>query len=301
MNRSGYLELFGSRQFLALWTGSALLVAAATMISLTLGTLVYAQTGSALLTALTMFGPSLIQVAGASTLMSAADTLRPRPLLILVAAGVATTLAVQALFDLTPAVRLLVMFVAAYLLSIGSGARWGLLSQVTRPGSFALARSAINISVGVIQIVGFAAAGSLLALLEPHQILWLAAGLAALAVPVTRAGIGDHPPRRARRTSIRETWRGNQFLLSMPSTRAVALALCVPNGLVAGCEALFVPYAGSDAAAPLFVAGALGMLAGDVLMGRVLTASQRRRSATWLRIWLALPSWSSSPIQGCRF
>jgi MFS family permease len=289
MNRSGYLELFGSRQFLALWTSSALLVAATTMTSLTLGTLVYAQTGSALLTALTMFGPSLIQVAGASTLMSAADTLRPRPVLVLVAAGVATTLAVQALFDLTPAVRLLVVFVAAYQLSIGSGARWGLLSQVTPPGSFALARSAMNISVGVMQIVGFAAAGSLLALLEPHQMLWLAAGLAALAVLVTRAGIGDHPPRRVRRTSIRETWRGNQVLLSKPSTRAVVLALCVPNGLIAGCEALFVPYAGSGVSAPLFVAGALGMLAGDVLMGRVLTASQRRRSATWLRIWLALP------------
>jgi hypothetical protein len=41
MNRSGYLDLFGSRQFLALWTGSALLVAATTMTSLTLGTLVY--------------------------------------------------------------------------------------------------------------------------------------------------------------------------------------------------------------------------------------------------------------------
>jgi predicted MFS family arabinose efflux permease len=31
------------------------------------------------------------------------------------------------------------------------------------------------------------------------------------------------------------------------------------------------------------------MLAGDVLMGWVLTASHRRRSATWLRIWLAIP------------
>jgi hypothetical protein len=140
-----------------------------------------------------------------------------------------------------------------------------------------------------MQIVGFAAAGSLLALLGPHQMLWLAAGLAALAVLITRAGIGDHPPRRVRRTSIRETWRGNQLLLSKPSTRAVVLALCLPNGLIAGCEALFVPYAGSGSAAPLFVSGALGMLAGDVLMGRLLTASQRRRSATWLRIWLALP------------
>ena len=49
-----------------------------------------------------------------------------------------------------------------------------------------------------------------------------------------------------------------------------------------------MPYAG-DAAAALFVAGAAGMLVGDVLVGRVLDAAQRRSSARWLRWWLAAP------------
>jgi predicted MFS family arabinose efflux permease len=66
------------------------------------------------------------------------------------------------------------------------------------------------------------------------------------------------------------------------------LALCVPTGLVAGCEALFVPYAG-DQAAPLFVAAALGMLTGDVLMGRLVTPTQRRICTRWLLILLAAP------------
>jgi predicted MFS family arabinose efflux permease len=55
-----------------------------------------------------------------------------------------------------------------------------------------------------------------------------------------------------------------------------------------GVRALFLPYAG-DAATMLFVASAAGMLAGDVLMGRVLNEAQRRASAKWLRLWLALP------------
>jgi predicted MFS family arabinose efflux permease len=112
--------------------------------------------------------------------------------------------------------------------------------------------------------------------------------LAGLAVPVTWLGIADHAPRRTGRTSIRETWQGNRELLTIPSTSALMVALCVPNGLVAGCEALFVPYAGA-AAAPLFVTAALGMLAGDVAMGRVLSPAGRRRSTGWLRILLALP------------
>ncbi len=71
---SRYVDLFRHREFRALWTGSALGVAAGTVASLSLGTLIYAQTGSPLLAAAAMFGPSLVQLAGAGTLMSAADT-----------------------------------------------------------------------------------------------------------------------------------------------------------------------------------------------------------------------------------
>jgi predicted MFS family arabinose efflux permease len=288
MSTYGYVELFGHREFRALWTGSALGVAATTMSSLSLATLVFAQTGSSLLTAVTMFGPSLVQVAGATTLMSAADTAPPRPVLTLVSAAMACALAVQAVLDLTPATRLTIVLAAAYVMSIGSGVRWGLLSEVLAPERYALARSAMNVSVGVMQVVGFAVGGTLLHVLNVQQIFWLAAGLAALAVPVTWWGIADHRPRRERRTGMRETWRGNRVLLRLPSTRPLLVALCVPNGLVVGCEALFVPYAG-EAAASLFVAGALGMLTGDLVMGRVLTPAQRRQSAGWLRLWLALP------------
>ena len=288
MATTGYTALFRQREFRALWTGNALGVAATTMSSLTLGTLVYAQTGSSFLTALTMFGPSLVQVVGAGTLMSAADTTQPRPVLVTVASAMVLAFAAQALFDLAPVTRLAIVLAAAYILSIGSGVRWGLLSQIVPTDDYALARSAMNVSVGVMQIVGFATGGLLLNVLSVSQVFWLAAALAALAVPITWGGIGVHAPRRVGRTGIRETWRGNAALLGLPSTRALLLALCVPTGLVAGCEALFVPYA-ADHAAPLFVAAALGMLVGDVVMGRILTPAQRRTCTRWLLVLLAAP------------
>ena len=288
MTTSGYLILFRHREFRALWAGSALGVAAGTMAGLSLGTLVYAQTGSPLLAAATMFGPSLVQLAGASTLMSAADTVRPRHALSALCAATTVGLTLQAALPLAPWTRLLIALAGAFVLSIGSGVRWGLLAEVLPRGQYALARSAMNVSVGVMQVLGFAVGGSLLHLLSVEQVLWVAAALAATAVPVTWSGVGDRCPRRTGRTGLRETWRGNRILLTLPSTRPLLLALTIPNGLVAGCEALFVPYAG-DAAAALFVAGAAGMLVGDVLVGRVLDAAQRRASARWLRWWLAVP------------
>lgn len=55
-----------------------------------------------------------------------------------------------------------------------------------------------------------------------------------------------------------------------------------------GCEALFVPYAG-DRAGFLFAAGAFGMLAGDVLVGRILSPAARQSCVLPLRLLLPLP------------
>jgi predicted MFS family arabinose efflux permease len=288
MTTQGYLHLFGNREFRALWTGNALGVAAGTVAGLSLGTLVYAQTGSPLMAAAAMFGPSLVQLAGASTWMSAADTVRPRNALAAMCAATTLGLVVQAALPLAPPVRLVVALAGAFVMSLGGGVRWGLLADVLPRDQYALARSAMNVSVGMMQVLGFAVGGSLLQLLAVDQVLWVAAALAALAVPITWAGISDRGPRRTGRTGVRETWRGNRLLLSLPSTRPLLLALTIPNGLVAGCEALFVPYAGAAAGA-LFVAGAAGMLVGDVMVGRVLDGARRGASARWLRWWLAAP------------
>ncbi len=281
-----YRDLFASRPFRALWTGTALSVAAGTAVSLALASSVYASTGSALLSALAMFGPSVMQVVGATTLMSVADTSPPRRTLIVVTAVVAAVAGCQALLPLSPAVRIALTLATAYVVSLGSGARWGLLTDLLPQASFRLARSAMNVAVGAFQVVGFALGGLLLQVLSVRGVFALAAGLSVLAVAVLRAGLPEQAPRRSARPGLHETLRGNRRLLAERHTRPLLIALCLPNGLVVGCEALFVPYA-EDAAGVLFVAGALGMLSGDVLVGRVLTAGQRRRWGTPLRVLLA--------------
>jgi MFS family permease len=285
---STYRAIFANREFRNLWISSALGNASSTMTSLTLAILVDAATGSALLAATIMFGPSLAQVLGVSTLMSAADTARPRRVLTLLAVLSAVAVGIQAAFGLSAGLRLVLSLAVAYGLSIGAGVRWGLLGEIVDSDQFVLGRSAMNLSVGAMQIAGFGIAGVLLQAVAPSTVLWIATACAALAVPVIRFGLHDRAPRRVARTGLAETWRGNRSLLSLTRIRPLLFALTLPNGLIVGCEALFVPYAGSRAGW-LLAAGAAGMMTGDLVVGRFLTPAGRRIAGQVLRFVLAVP------------
>jgi predicted MFS family arabinose efflux permease len=283
-----YRELFRTPEFTPLFVASCAQVASTTLNGLALATLVYARTDSPLLAALSMFGPSFAELVGATTLLSVADRVRPRAALTLVAlAGGAAGLALA-----TPGMPLWAMFAVILALgvvtSIGGGVRYGLLNEIVPPNGYVLGRSVLNISVGAMQIAGFALGGILLAVVSPHAALTIGAALSFGAALVLRRGLSARPARASGRPSVAVTWRVNRHLLSTPDRRAVYLSMWVPNGLVVGCEALFVPYA-PQAAAALFVAAALGMLLGDLAAGRFLPPEARRRFITPLRFLLTAP------------
>jgi predicted MFS family arabinose efflux permease len=62
----------------------------------------------------------------------------------------------------------------------------------------------------------------------------------------------------------------------------------VPNGLIVGCESIYVPYA-PEHAGLLFAFAALGMLAGDTVTGRFVPGRWRERLGAPLRLLLAAP------------
>ncbi|MBB0229682.1 MFS transporter, partial [Streptomyces calidiresistens] len=96
------------------------------------------------------------------------------------------------------------------------------------------------------------------------------------------------PDPRSPRPGVRATAAVNRRLLSRPGRRVLLLNLWVPNGLVAGCSALFIPHSPQHAGL-LLAAGSIGTAAGDLLVGRLFTARARRRSAFPLRLLLAAP------------
>ena len=283
-----YRQVFQVAEFTPLFVATSLRTAASTTSGLALGTLVYARTGSALLSALSMFGASFAQLIAAATLLSVADRVRPRA--ALVAIGVAFATATLALtIPAAPVWLLLAIQLTTGLVSAaGSGVQWGLLNEILPEGGYILGRSMFNMSVGVMQIAGFAAGGTLVVLASARGALLAAGALYLTSAVVQRTGHTERAPRPAGRPSIRETWTGNAVLWSSPARRDIYLAMWVPNGLIVGCEALFVPYA-PRAAGALFVAAAIGMLAGDTALGRFVPTTWRRRLISPLRLLLAVP------------
>ncbi|WDO07844.1 MFS transporter [Streptomyces murinus] len=285
---TSYRSLFRTPEFTPLFLGSAAQTAAGTVGGLALATLVYRATGSPLLSAVSMFGPSLAQVLGATVLLSGADRLPPRRALTAIALVFAAGTALQALPGLPVGAVFAVLLAMGLMASLGGGVRWGLLNEILAKDGYLPGRSVFNMMSGLTQIAGFATGGALLAALSPRVCLLLSAALYLTAALALRLGLSARPPRSAGRPSASATWRANSTLWSDRSRRLTYLGLWLPNGMVVGCESLYVSYA-PHAAGTLFACGALGMFAGDVTVGRLLPPGVRRRLATPLLLLLAVP------------
>ncbi|WP_328307229.1 MFS transporter [Streptomyces sp. NBC_00442] len=283
-----YQELRRTPEFTPLVLVCALQAAATTVSGLALATLVYAATASPLLAALSMFGGSFAQVAGAAALMSAADRLAPRAATAALALGFAVSTALLAAPGLPLVAVFAVLLCQGLAASVGGGVRFGLLGEILPREHRLLGRSVLNMSAGGVQICGFAVGAALLGVLTPRGTLLAGAFLYAAAAAAALRGLGRRAPRATGRLSAGATWRVNSLLWASRSRRLLYLGLWVPNGLIVGCESLFVPYAPGHAG-QLFAASAVGMLAGDTVAGRLLGARLRRRLPVPLLLLLAAP------------
>lgn len=282
-----YRDVAAAPEFRALFAGRAALSAAATIQMLAMAVLVYSGTGSPLLAALAFLAGSLPQVLGAMTLLAVADRMRPRRLLAGWALLRALAVALLALGVLPVWAALVLLMVAGAGDGVAGAAGYALLADVL-PGRYVLGRSVLNAADGLMQVIGYGAGGVVIAALGAGPALWIAAALVAGGAALYRGGLADRPARSHGRASVRGTWRSNLALLGNARVRTLLLAQWLPNGLIVGAEALYVPYAGR-AAAVLFTCAAAGMMLGDAVVGRWTTPQQRRRLSLPLYGLLAAP------------
>ncbi|MGP4090858.1 MFS transporter, partial [Streptomyces sp. KR55] len=238
-----YRDLFRTPEFTPFFLSYAAYNAALTIGGLSLATLVYRATDSPLLSAMSMFGPQLAQVLGATFLLSGADRLRPRSTLAGMGLAFAALTAVLALPGLPIWAVFGVVLVQGLIASLGGGVTGGLLNEILPKDGFVLGRSVFNMASGLMQVIGFATGGALLALLSPRTCLLLAAALYLMEALGYRLGLTDRPSRSSGRLSVAATWRTNAFLWSSRPRRLTYLGLWIPNGLVVGCDSLYVSYA----------------------------------------------------------
>ncbi|MFF0247573.1 MFS transporter [Streptosporangium sandarakinum] len=315
-----YKELFAVAEFRTLFASFALLIAGDQVKALALSALVYARTGSPGLSAAAYMLGFLPYIVGGTFLLSLADRVRPRTLMIVGELVRAVTCLLLAFAGLSVWAMLALVLAGGLFSPVFMAARNALLPALLPGDAFVLGRSVLSVTAAGGQVAGLAAGGGVLAATGPAGALAATAGLSAVAAVLLRFGLPDVPARgvdegagedegegeagaRVRgpgadgagaRTrgagggTVRETLRVNRVLLADPRVRGLLLAQWLPVSFLTGAEAVLIPYLGGTAGVALAAASA-GLAAGNLAVGRLASPSGRERLALPLAVLAGVP------------
>jgi MFS family permease len=283
-----YREVLAEPRFRLLFTTRSLAIAADTLRILALSVLVFAVTGSPLLGAIAYGIGFLPQVVGVTLFGALADRVRPRRLIVAGYAVECATALVLALAHLPVWASLLLVAVVAGLTPVFGGASARLVAEVLTGDAYVLGRSLSSMSSSAAQLLGLAGGGVAIGALGARHALLVSAGCHLVAAAAVRLRLPDLDlpatiSRRGRtRSALRQSLAGNRVLLRDPEVRLLMLAQWLPAAFVTGAESLIIGYASSrgfraGSAGLLLACLPVGMLAGDLVVGRFVRPATRER------------------------
>ncbi|GAA1581431.1 MFS transporter [Kribbella sancticallisti] len=296
-----YREVFGVREFRAIWLAEGQSVVGDQLARVALSVLVFSDTGSAALTALAYaltFVPSLL---GGIALTSLADRVPRRELMVWID-GLRGALILPVAIPGMPFWTCCVLVgVVSLLQPVFKSAQLALLPEVLGEERYLTGLAIRSVTIQFFQMVGFAGGGLLIALFNPHVVLVLD-GLSFFASallirilltprPAADRSAEDLSSRRwSSRASMRQSWR---LLFGEREMRTLVLMLWL-MALVTVYEGLAVPYAvllGGDAvtAGLILAADPLGSIVGAVAFSRWVPESWRSKLLGPLVVAAAVP------------
>ena len=172
----GYRAVFRVREFCFVFAAHVLSLLGGVVASVALPVLVYADTSSPLLSALTFALGFLPQALGGALLAPIAERFPARPVLVGCDLICAASVGAMLLPDMPLAGLLALRAVSAFVQPLFGGVRAAGLGEILAGDAFVLGRSLIRISAQAAQIAGFAATGLLLLVLSPESALLLTVG-----------------------------------------------------------------------------------------------------------------------------
>ncbi|MBB0242688.1 MFS transporter [Streptomyces alkaliphilus] len=302
-HRATYRQVLAEPRFRLLFATRAVAITADILRITTFSVLIFSTTGSAPLSA-AAFGIGFIpQLFGSLLLGSLADRLPPRAL---ITGGYALTCAAAlllALVRMPVAASLGVVALVSLATPVFHGASSRLVAETLEGDAYVLGRSLNNIAAAGAQLLGLALGGATVAALGPRRalaagaVLYLGCALAIrIRLPRLPPGESGGTPGSAGRDSgaARASLRGAGLLLRRRTVRRLMPAQWLPVAFVAGSQGLLVAYSGERHFAPGWYAvlmGCLpvGMLVGDLLVGRLLRPPTRERLVVPLIALTGLP------------
>ena len=296
--KATYSQVFAVAQFRVVFVARLLGVMSDTLRAVALAVLVFDQTGSPLLTAMTMTIGFLPQAAGGLFLASMADRFAPRTL---ITTGYALQCAVGLLLAfgrLPVAPSLLLVAAVACLTPVTTGATARVLAEVLTGDTYVLGRSLSYLVAVSAQMVGMAAGGMLVVWLGVERTMLVTAGAHLLASVISRLFLSQTDVVRAGGSGgsiVRKTLQGNAALVASPGVLKLIMVQCLPAAYLAAAGSLLIPYAAERGFSPtetgtLLAATSAGMLIGDVVIGRAFAPATRERLVLPLLLVMGTPS-----------
>ncbi|WP_289936327.1 MFS transporter [Streptomyces sp. S.PNR 29] len=271
-----------------------------TLRSVALAVLVFSQTNSPLLTATAMTIGFLPQAAGGLFLAAMADRFSPRTL---ITTGYALQCAVGLLLafgHLPVAASLLLVAAVACLTPVTTGAAGRVMAEVLTGDTYVLGRSLSYLVAVSAQMAGMAAGGTLIVWLGVDRTMLVTAGAHLLASVISRLflsrteAVRAGGPVVANGSIVRKTLQGNAALVAAPGVIELIMVQCVPAAYLAAAGSLLIPYSAQRAFSPtetgtLLATTSVGMLIGDVVVGRAFAPATRERLVLPLLLVMGTP------------
>jgi MFS family permease len=281
--QGGYRRAFAVKEFRAVFLAHALSLLGVVVSEIALTVLVYALTGSPLLSALAFALGFLPYLVGGTLLSGVADRFPARRVLVvcdLVCAGCAALMALPS----TPVAALLgLRCVIAAVSPVFNGTRMATLTEILGDGDlFVLGRSLLRIVSQSALLVGFGLGGVLLTFMSPRGALVITLGTFLASALLLRLGTRRRPARAGGGMLVRYSLAGTRQVLGDRRIRALLLLLWVPPMFVVAPEALAAAYAdeigvGTAWVGLLMCAMPVGTITGELYAGAALSPAARSR------------------------
>lgn len=296
--KATYGQVFAVTQFRVLFAGRLLGVMSDALRSVALSVLVFSQSNSPLLAAIALTIGFLPQAAGGLFLAAMADRFPPRTLITTGYALQCTVGLLLAFGRLPLAAGLLLVAAVACLTPVTTGATGRVLAEVLTGDTYVLGRSLSYIVAVAAQMAGMAAGGALIAWLGAERTMLVTAGAHLLAAVISRLFLSRTEvvrPTVARASIVRRTLQGNAALLAAPGVLKLIMIQCLPAAYLAAAESLLIPYSahrgfGPTGTGALLAVTSVGMLFGDVVIGRAFAPPTRERLVLPLLLVMGTPT-----------
>jgi MFS family permease len=282
-----FRDVFAVREFRPLFGTFLLSTAGDELARVALTVLVYQRTSSPLLSSLTFAIGHLPWLLGGPLLSAVADRLPRHRVLIAADTVRALLLGLMAIPGTPLPVLLVLLFLVSLCAPPFESARSALIADVLDEDRYAVANSLTNITLQLAQVIGFLAAGALVAAFSPSaallidgvtfavSALWLAQGLQRRPAPTSEAGEGPRSLWQDTRDGLRLIRRSPRLLAIMGVLWVATLFATASEGVVAP----LVEQLGHRATAigALLAAHPLGVALGGLVVARLVAPDRRER------------------------